>query len=569
MRFECKRHKAGCGCLSDTFCQRARNNFSNILSSSQSAAEFSERLQALVHHVQDLHKWDGGQCLFHGLVVCSCGRCEDKNEPQCQGREYHTREILSCPFHLLVYQIECHLRAQMAEELVDPILKRGHSNWLESSHSVFIRFRPKHIHLERLHYHVATNLRLLKANQTQENSQQGSQYQWKLELFQQLNLPIYDGVRESLERLNRRRKKVLDTIMTTEAKKRRVEWKNIRAQDAQQRKLWSKQHRDDTYGEEEDPIDEKDLTISSKRANKGKTDKNPCNRCGSTTHSRSTHRDCPYNKRNTQTEPSDITKTGDANTVEESIHDEISSDSCTDESGKDSDLPEAYCDLLLSDDELDIDMLDDAITSGCTYGALNRAHKKSCPKNSSVRYLTETRRSKPLHKPGEYVFLHSTHLKDEHRVIECLAKPVANLYRLCCETGVLTGVHPESDLTKSLSIQCKIPLDKWRTSERLTVRAAQSDPSNLHQCECERPPVDLTMMIDLTETPTAPKRSMTDKTITDSGGSQKADTSMVPLADTITVDLSNDSKSMDTPTVWVQNSLYTLHGTDRQLRMAE
>ena len=39
---------------------------------------------------------------------------------------------------------------------------------------------------------------------------------------------------------------------------------------------------------------------------------------------------------------------------------------------------------------------------------------------------------------------------------------------------------------------------------------------------------------------------------------------MVPLADTITVDLCNDSQSMDTPTVWVQNSLYILHGTDRQ-----
>ena len=51
----------------------------------------------------------------------------------------------------------------------------------------------------------------------------------------------------------------------------------------------------------------------------------------------------------------------------------------------------------------------------------------------------------------------------------------------------------------------------------------------------------------------------------DSGGSQTADTSMVPLADTITIDLSNDSQSRDTPTVWVQTSLYTLHGTDRQL----
>ena len=49
----------------------------------------------------------------------------------------------------------------MASELVHPVLKRGHSNWLEASHNVFIRFRPKHLHLERLHYEVSTNLGLL------------------------------------------------------------------------------------------------------------------------------------------------------------------------------------------------------------------------------------------------------------------------------------------------------------------------------------------------------------------------------------------------------------------------
>ena len=32
--------KKGCGCLTDSFCQRARNSFSNILSTSKSAAEF-------------------------------------------------------------------------------------------------------------------------------------------------------------------------------------------------------------------------------------------------------------------------------------------------------------------------------------------------------------------------------------------------------------------------------------------------------------------------------------------------------------------------------------------------
>lgn len=45
-----KRHSVGCGCLSDAFIERARNNFSFILSESQSPEEFSTRLRALFKH---------------------------------------------------------------------------------------------------------------------------------------------------------------------------------------------------------------------------------------------------------------------------------------------------------------------------------------------------------------------------------------------------------------------------------------------------------------------------------------------------------------------------------------
>ena len=129
-------------------------------------------------------------------------------------------------------------------------------------------------------------------------AQQGPVFHWKLDLFQQLNLPVYDGVRESLERLNHRRKKALDQIKTTRARKRRVQLKTLRSQEAQQRKLWSKQHGQDTYGDEEELTDEEGAVESSKGNKKEKTAKKPCNRCGSKTHSRSTHRDCPYNKKN-------------------------------------------------------------------------------------------------------------------------------------------------------------------------------------------------------------------------------------------------------------------------------
>ena len=148
----CSRHKQGCGCFSKAFIEKARNYFSLILSRCESTEEFATRMRALARHARDEHDWGFGRCDFHQDRVCSCGECEDGEDLKCEGRDYHSRHVLTCPFHSLAYEIECHERAEMSEQLVHPILKRGHSNWLEASHNVFIRFRPKHIFLERLHY---------------------------------------------------------------------------------------------------------------------------------------------------------------------------------------------------------------------------------------------------------------------------------------------------------------------------------------------------------------------------------------------------------------------------------
>lgn len=324
-----------------------------------------------------------------------------------------------------------------------------------------------------------------------------------------------------------------------------------------QRKLWSKKHGHDTYGDEEDPIDEDNVPRSAELRNKEKSKgKTPCNRCGSTNHSRSTHRDCPYNKKKdsnaqTEDESADIVDTRATGTVEESAHDTSPTTQVylSDEDSDDSNPPRAHCDLLLSDDELDIDTLDYIVTSTCTCGALNRAHKKTCPMNSRARYPTERQHRRPKHTPGDYVNLHSSNLKDKHltcRVVECLAKPVATLYRLCCTNGLIIQLHPESDLTKSFSTHF-IPLDKWRTSTRIRVRDAWSDPSNLHKCEC--------------------KRSQAVTHLTDPGKAQSKLMTSTPTADKTTIDLTNPGGSPLTavPIVWIKNPLYTLHETDRQL----
>ena len=496
--------------MSDIFCQRARNNFSNILSSSQSAEEFSKRLQALVYHVQDIHKWEGGCCEFHAVKVCSCGACPDKKEPQCEGKVYHTREVLNCPFHLLAYKIECHIRAHMADKLVHKTLKRGHSNWLESSHNVFIRFRSKHIQLERLHYTVSTNLGLLQANMTNEYNQQGPAYHWKVELLQRLQLPVYDGVQQTLEIVNRRRKKALDSYKTTKAKKRRVELKTLRTKDAQERKLWTKKHGQDTYGQEEEVEVERDEEV--KPTQKSKKEKKGCNRCSSTTHSRSKHKDCPYNKKNEADDNMRITAVStnspekeDPTSTDSHPQDDkpikISSPSEDSDDQADSDTEEENPVISSDDDELDIAEFEDVIIAGCTCGSLNRAHKTTCPMNSRVRYTKPKRERKPHMMAGDYVCLHSALLKDMHlccRVAEHLPGCAASLYRLASSAGVLRGVHSETVLSSRQSIATTpISLEKWRTRTTVSLKAACNNPQNLETCECEemtvsKDPIDLT-----------------------------------------------------------------------------
>ena len=214
---------------------------------------------------------------------------------------------------------------------------------------------------------------------------------------------------------------------------------------------------------------------SSKGDKKEKTAKKPCNRCGSKTHSRSMHRDCPYNKKNkpAKAEPAYTAAVTGKSPTTHSADELGDSDDSTSMKG--------YCNLLLSDDELDVDMVDDVIMSSCTCGANNRAHKRTCPMNSRAQYPTGRQHETPKHKPGDYVDLHSMGVKDEHltcRVIECLTKPAANQYRLSCTNGVLTQLLPESDLTKFSFI----PLDRWRTSPRLMIRDAWSDLHSLHKC---------------------------------------------------------------------------------------
>ena len=52
---------------------------------------------------------------------------------------------LDCNFHAPLYEIECTERAAQASKLAHCIFKRGHSDAVEASHNVLMRFRSKDI----------------------------------------------------------------------------------------------------------------------------------------------------------------------------------------------------------------------------------------------------------------------------------------------------------------------------------------------------------------------------------------------------------------------------------------
>ena len=134
-----------------------------------------------------------------------CAASFPVEETTCDGEPYHSKHPLTCPFHALAYEIECTTRALQARKLVHPELGSGTSNILEASHNVFIRYHSKRISLSRVHYMVSTNLAFLQSNLSYMIEKHGMKYHWLLHLFTRLKLPIFDGMKEGLEKANRDR----------------------------------------------------------------------------------------------------------------------------------------------------------------------------------------------------------------------------------------------------------------------------------------------------------------------------------------------------------------------------
>lgn len=244
-------------------------------------------------------------------------------ELKCAGEPYHSANVLKCEFHALAYEIECHERAKDAEKVISPELGKGHSNLPESTFSVLTKFRAKDINLHKEHYEASTNLGLIQANMTWCYKRKGPQYHWVIELYSRMGLPILDGIREMCEADNENRMKRLERKKTEAGKRKRVQHKINRTEEQTLRcSFWKKyvqrlqiRHSYGDNDDEEEPLSEETAVHVTQAALAGGTAPalpvlvnvpapngaqveiggKRCKWCGSSSHLRKSHRDCPYN----------------------------------------------------------------------------------------------------------------------------------------------------------------------------------------------------------------------------------------------------------------------------------
>lgn len=206
--------------MTDSFVNGARKKlFAALDDAKTDPGALRKRIEMLTHHVRDEHEWEGGQCDFHELVVCSCGECKGKKRITCEGKKYKSTLLLDCPYHTLAYFVELHNRSEQADKVIDKELGRGHTNQLESANSALIRFRKKCWNIQRVHYISATNLGLLESNLTFMQGIRGTFYHWLPELYEKLGVPDFDGVRAYYKEKGRKRETQRSERETTEYKK--------------------------------------------------------------------------------------------------------------------------------------------------------------------------------------------------------------------------------------------------------------------------------------------------------------------------------------------------------------
>ena len=108
---------------------------------------------------------------WHNLF-CAITQCGNKADMFAQRMRSTSRRTCS-RVQYIPWPMKCNHRADQAHKVIDPELGRGHLNACVATFSVFTKFRPKDIGLQRLHYQASTNLALMQASMTYLHQKRG------------------------------------------------------------------------------------------------------------------------------------------------------------------------------------------------------------------------------------------------------------------------------------------------------------------------------------------------------------------------------------------------------------
>ena len=192
--------------------------------------------------------------------------------------------------------------------------------------------------------------------------------------------------------------------------------------DAQQRKEWSKKHGEDTYDVNEN------FSTNTHARNGKNTNESRC-RCGSTTHKRTSHKECPLNGAKV---------------------------------------------VALADHIVGNCVVENSSLKGCA--------GKSTPGMRLNDKHPQIKRPKSNFVVGDYVCIHHRSLDKQH--IPCrVVQIVGEKYRLYCYKGIIRGSFSHSELMSLDSDWC-ILLHDWRAAAQVSLHDVFTDHACLESCVC-------------------------------------------------------------------------------------
>ena len=236
--------------------------------------------------------------------------------------------------------------------------------------------------------------------------------------------------------------------------------------------IGQKKHgRDHTYGCDDKSVSDHEEAGNQRKRSKGATRANILrSACGSSTHKRPTHRDCPFN----------CAAIVDSQREESSVEAPSSGE------------PES--------DSLEFEPRTGGV---CTCGSSGRTHKRKCPLSLRKRFPPQrtspssdhvpieektpspTKDVRPHLKVGDHVCVHSRFMGSSH--LPCrIVREFDGRYQLYCAKGVLINSFCATELTR-LASGSVISLQNWRKAPKVSLRSAADDTTLIVCTNCSVP----------------------------------------------------------------------------------